>query len=56
MKNLLITTLMTYVALLMAPSVGEADVIRCTFTEPFISTTYSMAQSTLTYVDPFGQN
>lgn len=29
-------------------SVSHADVIKCTFTEPFISTTYSMAQQTLT--------
>lgn len=54
MKKLLITTLMAYVALLLAPSIGEADVIKCTFTEPFISTKYSMAQTSLTYVDSLG--
>jgi uncharacterized membrane protein len=30
---------------------AQADVIDCSFTEPFISTRYSMAQQTLTVVD-----
>lgn len=28
---------------------SQADIIKCVFTEPFIDTTYSMAQQTLTY-------
>ncbi len=28
---------------------ASADIIKCTFTEPFIDTEYSMTQSTLTY-------
>lgn len=44
MKKIILST----VALLVSVS-ASADVIKCTFTEPFVSTTYSMAQSTLTY-------
>lgn len=43
MKSLLIGSLF------LAASVSQADVIKCTFTEPFVNSTYSMAQSTLTY-------
>jgi len=43
MKTLLI------VSFSLLASVSSADVIKCTFTEPFIDTTYSMTQSTLTY-------
>ena len=32
-------------------SVSHADIIRCTFTEPFVNSTYSMTESKLTYVD-----
>lgn len=32
---------------------ASADVITCTFTEPFVQTTYSMTQSTLTYTEAF---
>lgn len=42
-------------ALLLLSSVSQADVIKCTFTEPFIDTTYSMTQSTLTYKDMEGK-
>ncbi len=28
---------------------GHADIIQCTFTEPFVDSTYSMTNSTLTY-------
>lgn len=30
---------------------AHADIIKCTFTEPFINSTYSMTQSRLTYQD-----
>lgn len=36
------------------PTAASADVIRCTFTEPFVSMTYSMTQSTLEMVTPDG--
>lgn len=36
-------------SILMLASVSQADVIKCTFTEPFVDTTYSMTASTLTY-------
>jgi len=45
MKKLILNSM-----ILMA-STGHADVIKCVFTEPFINTTYSMTQSTLTYQD-----
>lgn len=35
-------------------SIGRADIIKCTFTEPFIDTSYSMAQATLTSKDSEG--
>jgi len=38
-------------ALLMISSISHADVIKCSFTEPFVGTVYSMTQSTLTYSD-----
>lgn len=31
---------------------AKADIIKCIFTEPFITTIYSMSQSTLTIQDP----
>jgi len=34
-----------------APTLAQADVIKCQFTEPFITTTYSMVQQKLTWVD-----
>ena len=37
-----------WMVLVLAPTWARADVITCRFTEPFITTTYSMAQSTLT--------
>lgn len=43
MKNLLVLSLVS------AASIAQADVIKCTFTEPFVDSTYSMTQSTLTY-------
>jgi len=36
-------------ASLLVASVSQADVIKCTFTEPFVDTVYSMTQSTLAY-------
>ncbi|MNJ96829.1 hypothetical protein D3C87_145620 [compost metagenome] len=38
-------------SLLLLSSASQADVIKCVFTEPFINTTYNMANSTLTYKD-----
>ena len=40
-------------SVLLSATVSQADIISCTFTEPFVSSTYSMTQSTLTY-DSFG--
>lgn len=34
---------------IVAPITASADIIKCTFTEPFVSSTYSMTKSTLTY-------
>ncbi len=42
MKKLIIA------AFLSTPFASQADIIRCTFTEPFVSLTYSMTQSRLT--------
>ncbi|MCM2352405.1 MAG: hypothetical protein NDI63_02235 [Pseudobdellovibrio sp.] len=39
----------------VAPMTASADIIKCTFTEPFVSSTYSMTQSTLTYESIDGQ-
>lgn len=44
MKNLLCVTAITLFAV-----ASQADIIKCSFTEPFINTTYSMAQQSLTY-------
>lgn len=41
--------------LVLASSVCHADIINCSFTEPFITSSYSMTQSTLTYTDSDGQ-
>lgn len=38
----------------VAPAAASADVIRCSFTEPFISMTYSMTQSAIEVVAPDG--
>lgn len=40
---------MMILAVSVCSNYAQADVIKCTFTEPFVSTTYSMTQSTLTY-------
>lgn len=40
---------LTFVLLLA--SITHADIIKCGFTEPFVTSTYSMNQSTLTYLD-----
>lgn len=38
-------------AVLLLSSISHADIIKCNFTEPFVTTTYSTTQSTLTYDD-----
>lgn len=38
-------------AVLLLSSISHADIIKCTFTEPFVTTTYSTTQSTLAYDD-----
>lgn len=43
------TSLFTAFCLLLSLS-AKADIIKCEFTEPFLTTTYSMAQQTLSYV------
>ena len=45
MKNLILS------AVLALPALSQADVLTCTFTEPFITTTYSMVQQKLSWVD-----
>lgn len=45
MKKLVVTFV------LFLASITHADIIKCTFTEPFVKSTYSMNQSTLTYLD-----
>lgn len=40
---------LTFTLSLLLTSFAKADIIKCVFTEPFINTTYSMTQSTLTY-------
>jgi len=37
-----------FLAILVLPTFVSADIIKCTFTEPFLATTYSMAQQSLT--------
>lgn len=49
MKKILTTSL------LLLSSIAQADVIKCTFSEPFVDTTYSTSQSTLTYKDYEGK-
>ncbi|MGZ3770544.1 MAG: hypothetical protein ACXVCP_00755 [Bdellovibrio sp.] len=44
MKNVLILA-----GVLLSSFAANADVIKCVFTEPFVSTEYSMTRSTLTY-------
>lgn len=39
--------LFTTAALMLFANVSHADIIKCAFTEPFITTTYSTTQSTL---------
>lgn len=34
---------------LLLASISQADIIKCSFTEPFVDSTYSMTQSTLSY-------
>lgn len=41
-------TILPLLATTMLSTSAFADVIKCTFTEPFINTVYSMAQQTLT--------
>lgn len=48
------TAIFAALACMALPAVAEADVIRCTFTEPFISMTYSMTQSSIEVVTPDG--
>lgn len=44
MKKVILTS-----ALVLASFSAQADIIKCVFTEPFINSSYSMTQSTLTY-------
>ncbi len=38
-----------FAAITLIATASQADIIKCVFTEPFIDSTYSMAQQTLTY-------
>lgn len=40
---------LVFATTLLLASVSQADVIRCTFTEPFVNSTYSMTKSELTF-------
>lgn len=40
---------------LFLTATSQADIIRCNFTEPFVNSTYSMTQSTLSYVNADGK-
>jgi len=51
MKKLLLTSLVVLFSI-----VSQADIINCSFTEPFINTSYSMAQQSLTYSSYSGPN
>jgi uncharacterized membrane protein len=44
-----------FTASLLLAAVSQADIIKCNFTEPFVNTTYSMTQSTLTYKNSEGK-
>ena len=48
------TAILAALASLALPAAASADVIRCTFTEPFVSMTYSMTQSSIEVVTPDG--
>lgn len=39
-------------SLLIGSSLAQADIIKCSFTEPFINTVYSMSQQSLTMTSP----
>lgn len=47
-------TLLTITTVLLSATIAQADIIKCTFTEPFVDTVYSTTQSTLTYKAAFG--
>jgi hypothetical protein len=49
MKKIIIPVLV-----LIVTTAVQADVIKCTFTEPFVSSTYNMSTKSLTYVAAFG--
>ena len=51
MKKLVLTA-----AILLASIASQADIITCNFTEPFIVSSYSMAQQSLTYYSNSGPN
>lgn len=52
----MIQKILTTVLLSLTALSAKADIIKCHFTEPFITTTYSMTQSTLTITnDPEGE-
>lgn len=41
--------ILTFAAVTLVAAASQADIIKCVFTEPFVATTYSMAQQSLTY-------
>lgn len=42
------TQILSALVLTLSAATASADIIKCVFTEPFVNTTYSMAQQTLT--------
>jgi len=51
MKNLVLTA-----TLIFASLASHADIIKCNFTEPFVVSSYSMAQQSLSYYSNSGPN
>jgi uncharacterized membrane protein len=47
MNKLFIASAITFISI-----ASQADIIKCSFTEPFVESTYSMAQQSLTYRTP----
>lgn len=45
--------MLSFIAVAATTMAAQADIITCQFTEPFVSSQYSMAQQTLKYESPF---
>lgn len=56
MKRKFMTALTLAVSSIAFSHPAVADIIKCDFTEPFLSTEYSMAQQTFTIIDPVSEH